>query len=266
MSTKGHTTGLAARVDIGERWKAGQTDPQIAQALQRPLATVRKWRRRYQQQGRTGLVSPMGRPKTGALGQTCVGVVQAIKAMREAHPGWGPLTLLAELPKDPSLVGHRRPSRSRMAAYLTEQGWARPYQRHQALPQPTLVSVTRPHQEWEMDAQGAIPVARLGRVSLINITDGFSHVKITSLACQHKTHANTPDHPLALRRGFARFGLPEQISLDHDSVFYDNRCGSPFPTRLHVWLIALGVAVRFIDQPPPREHARIERGHQTVTR
>jgi hypothetical protein len=142
----------------------------------------------------------------------------------------------------------------------------RPYQRHQELPQPPPQTVQRPHQEWELDAQGTTPVQGLGGVSLLTIEDVFSHVKVASLACLHKTHANTLDHQLVLRRAFVEFGLPEQISLDHDSVFYDNRCGSPFPTRLHLWLIALGVQVRFIQRPPPSEHARIERAHQTITR
>jgi hypothetical protein len=33
---------------------------------------------------------------------------------------------------------------------------------------------------------------------------------------------------------------------------------------LHLWLIGLGVQVRFIHKRPPLEHARIERHHQTI--
>jgi hypothetical protein len=51
MSIKGQPTSLAERVEIGERWQAGQ-------------------------------------------------VVQAITELRQAHPGWGPLTLLTELQLD----------------------------------------------------------------------------------------------------------------------------------------------------------------------
>ena len=265
MSLKGQPTSLAERVEIGERWQAGQSDAHIAQALQRPLATVRKWRRRYQRQGRAGLTRPLGRPKVGALGQSSVGVVQAIAEMRQAHPGWGPLTLLTELQQNPRFAGEHLPSRARIAAYLKAKGWVKRYEHHQELAGPAPQVAQRPHQEWEMDAQGSLPVAGLGGVSLINIEDVFSHVKVESLACLHKTHANTQDHQLALRRAFAQYGLPEQISLDHDSVFYDNQTASPFPTGLHLWLIGLGVQVRFIHQPPPAQHARIERAHQTVT-
>jgi hypothetical protein len=69
---------------------------------------------------------------------------------------------------------------------------------------------------------------------------------------------------LVLRYGFEQYGLPAWASLDHDSVFYDNTSASPFPTTFHLWLIALGIEVRFIAQPPPAEHSVIERTHQTV--
>lgn len=264
MIIKGQTTCLAERVEIGERWESGQSDPQIAQAMQRPLATIRKWRRRYQHLGRDGLASQMGRPKTGALGHCSGELVEAIAEMRQAHPGWGPITIRIEIQKDPRFLGKPLPSRSRIAAYLKEQGWVKKYERHQKLPQPKRQTVSRPHQEWEMDAQGEIQVEGLGGVSILNIQDVFSHLKVGSLACLHTNHANTQDHQLVLRRAFVLYGLPEQISLDHDSVFYDNQTASPFPTTLHLWLIALRIQVRFIHQPPPAEHAHTERGHQTV--
>jgi hypothetical protein len=40
---------------------------------------------------------------------------------------------------------------------------------------------------------------------------------------------------------------------------------SPFPTIVHLWLIALGIEVYFIERTPPAEHSVIERTHQTVT-
>jgi hypothetical protein len=69
---------------------------------------------------------------------------------------------------------------------------------------------------------------------------------------------------VALRRAFFHHGLPKQVSLDHDSVFYDNTSASPYPSLLHLWLIALGIEVRFIEQKPPAEHSVIERTHQTI--
>jgi hypothetical protein len=69
----------------------------------------------------------------------------------------------------------------------------------------------------------------------------------------------------ALRRAFLNWGRPEQITLDRDTVFYDNTYPSPFPTRIHRWLIALGVDVDFTRARRPTDHAQIERSHRTMT-
>jgi hypothetical protein len=81
---------------------------------------------------------------------------------------------------------------------------------------------------------------------------------------QPTSHPSTQAYQLVLRRAFVTYGLPDRVSLDHDSVFYDNVNPSPFPSPIHLWLIALGVPVRFIDQRPPAEHSVIERDHQTI--
>ncbi len=265
MSLRGQPTSLAERIEIGERWQGGQSDGQIAVALGRPIATIRKWRRRYQQEGRSGLSCKMGRPQTGILGTYPEAISSEVFRLREAHPGWGALTLLIELKKRVGIARQSLPSRSRIAAFLKQENKVRTYERHYELPEPKPQAIERPHQEWEVDAQGRIPVEGVGSASIINIGDVFSHLKIDSLPCLRTTHATTQDYQLILRRAFLHYGLPEQISLDHDSVFYDNQTASPFPTRLHLWLVGLGIEVRFIHKTPPAEHASIERTHPIIT-
>jgi transposase len=264
MKHKGQTTTLEERVTIAERVQAGQSSREIAKALERPLPTVRKWRQRYLREGRAGLSSQMGRPAAGALATTPAEMKVAILELREKHPGWGAQTLRLEIAKDDRFVSLRIPSRARIAAYLKEQKKVRKYERHQDLPEPKAQPVQRPHQEWEMDAQGVTTVAGLGKVSFINLLDVYSHVSIDSHACPHSSHPKSQAYQRVLRRAFIRYGLPEQISLDHDSAFYDNKSASPFPSRIHLWLIGLGVQVRFIRKRPPLEHSQIERHHQTI--
>lgn len=266
MSQKGKPTTLAERIEIAERACAGESSRAIAEALSRPISTVRKWRQRYNRQGRAGLSSQMGRPAAGALAQFPSEMKAAILRMRDACPGWGAQTLRLELAKDERFADQKRPSRSRIAAYLKEQQKVRKYERHQELPEPEKQPLERPHQEWELDAQGVTTVAGLGKVSVINVLDVYSHISVDSHACLHTRHPKAEEYQRMLRRAFVRYGLPEQISLDHDSAFYDNKSASPFPSRIHLWLIALGVQVRFIHKPPPMEHARIERHHQTMAR
>jgi transposase len=263
---RGRKSSLEERIDIGERWQAGQTDPQIAQAMGFSVWTVRKWRRKYQRSGRAGLSLPMGRPPTGALGQFPKDIRQRVQQMRQKHPGWGPLTIRTELENDPTLSGLKLPQRSRLAAFLKQAGLTRKYERHSELPQTQPTGPQHAHQEWEMDAQGVINVPQVGSVSVINISDLFSRLKIESYPCLETSHPRSLDYQLVLRRAFVHYGLPERISLDHDSVFYDNASASPYPTTLHLWLIALGIEVYFIQHPPPTEHSVIERTHQTITR
>jgi hypothetical protein len=98
-----------------------------------------------------------------------------------------------------------------------------------------------------------------GKVSLISIVDVVSRLKTESYPSLETTNPALADYQLSLRRAFLTFGLPEVMTLDHGTVFYDNTTPSPFPTRLHLWLLALGVQVRFTRKRCPTDHAIIER-------
>ena len=169
MAQRGRRTTLKERVEIGERWEASQTDPEIATAMGISVWTVRKWRRKYQRDGRSGLGSRMGRPATGALGQFPLELRDAVYEMREANPGWGPLTILTELGEDEHFKHLKLPSRSRVAAYLNEKEFTRKYERHSQLPQPRARTPQRAHEEWEMDAKGVMRLPPLGCVSIIRL-------------------------------------------------------------------------------------------------
>jgi transposase-like protein len=266
MAQRGRKTTLEERIEIGERWKAGQTDPEIAAAMGLSVWTVRKWRRKYQREGRSGLSSRLGRPPTGALGQFPLEIRDAVREMRDSNSGWGPLTIRVELEDDRRFTGMKLPSRPRIAAFLKQENLTREYERHSELPQSQSAEPERAHEEWEVDAKGVIKVPDLGSVSIINISDLFSRLKVDSFPCLNTSHPNTRDYQLVFRRAFLNYGLPERVSLDHDSVFYDNASASPYPMTLHQWLIALNVDVYFIKQKPPAAHSVIERTHQTINR
>ena len=136
MTHPGRTTTFAERLEVGERWSAGERDPDIAKAMGCSIWTVRKWRRRYQRDGRAGLVSQMGRPARGALSQFPLEMRDRIREMRQDNPGWGPTTILAELQQLPYFAGLRLPSRARIAAFLHQEALVRPYERHSELPEP----------------------------------------------------------------------------------------------------------------------------------
>lgn len=259
-------TSLQTRVAIRDAAQAGRSDHQISADLQISPATVRKWRRRIQ--AGPGLGSRLGRPRRGALSSFPGEVVAALRSWREAHPGWGPNTLLAELRRTERWVDQPLPSRAGIGRWLQQEHLARPYQPHTALP-PTCVSPTQAcHEEWELDARGQEPVPGVGVVSLIEINDLFSRVKLLSYPAvlgheRAQRRPTTEDYQLALRWAFTQWGLPDRLAVDHDSVFFDNRNPSPFPTRFHLWVLALGIDLTFGRAGQPRDQAVTERSHQT---
>ena len=264
MKQRGQPTPYAVRVKIGELASAGKSDAQIALELDDNYWTVRKWRRRFEKQGKPGLVSTMGRPAAGALSTFSSTVCSAIRRLRETHPGWGADSILASLVWDEGWRLDELPSRSSVAAFLKQSGLTKRYGYRAPLPEPEEQTVTRPHQEWELDAMGDQMVKGVGRVSLINIIDVLSSLKVESYPCLNQRNPATPEYYLTLRRAFLQFGLPERITFDRATVFYDNTSASPWPTKLHLWLIALGIEASFTRRRCPTDHARIERMHQTI--
>jgi hypothetical protein len=176
-----HTTGLEERVLICALAEAGYCDTAIAQRLGWKVSTVRKWRRRGQQGGLPALTSRMGRPAAGALSTFAPVVSTTLQMLRQAHPGWGPLTLRIEL--EEAFPDSHLPSRSTIARWLAQERLTRPYERHQDLPAPSPPSAQTPHQEWEMDARGYARVPQVGVITLIHLNDRFSKVKLMSYPC-----------------------------------------------------------------------------------
>ncbi len=263
-----HSTSLQDRVTILELAEAGLTDGEIAERLGWCPATVRKWRRRGQRQGRPGLASQLGRPPTGALSSFSATVRDTVQTWRQQHPGWGASTLAAEAETAADLAGQRLPKRATLARWLREQRLTRSYQRHRELPQPPADAAQAAHAAWEMDAYGTVRVPEVGMISLINLNDCFSRVKLLSFPCwvgdQRVTrHPDTPDYLLVLRLAFLRWGLPGQLRVDRDSVFFDNASKSPFPTQLHLFLLGLDVALVIGPPHQPQKRAITERSHQT---
>jgi transposase-like protein len=265
MQLRGQTTTFQTRLEISEHAAAGLSDTQIAAVVGCEVGTVRKWRRRSRKRGRIGFTSHMGRPTTGPVRTFPTALKEAILHLRTIHPGWGPATLLVELKMDASWCDQPLPSRACIDRLLKQAGLTRRYQPHHDLPQPPHVSPGTPHQEWQVDAQGIMRVEGVGKVSLISIVDVVSRLKAESYPGLETKNPALPDYQLTLRRAFLTYGLPEILTLDHGTVFYDNTTPSPFPTQLHLWLLALGVQVRFTRKRCPTDHAIIERTHQTMT-
>jgi transposase len=264
-------TTLEDRVQIVSLAGAGLNDPQIAGRTGWSVHTVRKVRRREQRYGRAGLASRTGRPARGPLSTYSHEIRDTLRAMRQAHPGWGPQTLRVELEQEAHFAGQALPSVASIERFLRAEKLSRSYQKRSDLPEPARQPAEAPHDVWEMDARGHSRVPDVGVVSLVNLNDRCSHARLLSypvwLGDRRCTrYANTEDYQTALRLAFTDWGLPKQLQVDRGPVFIDNRTGSPFPTRLHLWLVALGVDVLFGRPSRPTDQGMTERSHQLWAR
>ena len=260
-------TLLAERVRINELAQKGKRDPAIAEELGWSRWTVRKWRRRQRDQGRAGLHSQMGRPKRGALSSYPAELKETLLTWRQQHPGWGAKTLQAELAADERFAGQKLPSLRSINHLLKDNDLVKPHERHTSLPQSAATSPQASHEEWEIDACGHQYIPDVGVIELINLNDCYSHLRLLSYPCllgrqRLSRRATTHDYQLVLRLAFAEWGLPEKLSSDHLRIFYEPQSKSPFPTRLHLWLIALGISLNFGRFNQPTDQAITERSHQ----
>lgn len=260
-------TTLEDRLQIGNLAQLGWTDRQIAEQMGWSEHTVRKWRRKQEREGRAGVVSRMGRPARGSMSTFGDALRETLRRWRSEHPGWGPTTLHAELRTDPAFAGQALPSPASIGRFLKAQHLSRGYEKHGMLPVPDRALASTPHAIWEMDARGYSRVPEVGIVSLIDLNDRCSHVRLLSYPvgvgsqrCQR--HPNTEDYQTALRLAFTDWGLPQQLQVDHEAMFADNTSKSPFPTRLHLWLLALGIDLLYGRRGRPTDQGMTERSHQ----
>jgi len=261
------STELVDRIRISELVAEGQDDQTIAKAVGWSVYTVRKWRYRYRDQGRVGLKTKMGRPQKGAMNTYPVQMREAVVSWRKQHPGWGAKTLRTELELDDRFKDKLLPSRRSINRLLEQHHLLDPQEPHSALPQVQSDEVQAAHDEWEIDARGHQYIPEVGVVELINLNDGYSRTRLLSYPCllgqqRLSRRANTEDYQLILRLAFSQWGLPKRLVSDHHRLFYDGKSHSPFPTRLHLWLIALGISLEFGRFSCPTDQAITKRSHQ----
>lgn len=218
---------------------------------------------------RGGYHSQMGRTQIGFLGTFPDALKTLIRAIRSKNQGYGAKSIIAELIHKYGYLENDLPCKSILAAFLKEESFTKRYEPHSDLPSTIklLKPPTRPHERWQLDGRGNETVGGVGVVALLSIKDVFSTLYVCNFPAVMKSlegHPNTSDYQTALRIGFTERGLPESLQVDHASVFYDNKTKSPFPTQLHLWLVALGVELIYSRVHCPTDQGMVERSHETI--
>lgn len=212
----------------------------------------------------------MGRPKSGYLSSYPQSLRDRIVLMRQLEEGWGPKTILAELKNLYGYVDNDLPNRSSIAFFLKQEGLIKNYERHSDLPVPPFGGAKEAHDLWQLDARGN-EVAKTEKeeltIALLDIKDVFSKTYVCCFPAQMSSkrgHPNTNNYQIALRLGFIQHGMPKRVQVDHASVFCENTTKSPFPTTLHLWLVALGIDLCYSRVHQPTDQAHVERSHEVL--
>ena len=209
----------------------------------------------------------MGRPTKGVLRSYPPQLLEDIGEIRGKKSGWGAISIRIELMNNYGYTADSLPSISGINRYLKSAGFIASRQPPGGMPTPTLPSTSQVHELWEVDAQGAVKVAGIGYQSMINMKDSLSRKYCMSFPVSvknGKTQPRTLHYQWAFRLAFMESGRPHNVQVDKDSVFIENTSKSPFPSKLYLWLLALGVHMHFIKVSPPRKQAMVERSHQTL--
>jgi transposase-like protein len=249
----------------------GKSLVRLAKELGRSAVTVRKWWRRYRDEGLSGLgTRKRGRKRQGILGSYRLELRDEILNLKRSHPGWGASRVLVELQRDERFRDFRLPSRSRVAAFFKANcpDCLAGYRRHPKRSEHACPA-TAVHEIWQLDSQENIRLLDGDIATVCSVRDPYGAAMLTSRAVSVKGGKTYRKLTWMEVRQVLRDAFTEWRTLP-DSVWTDNEHGlagnadDPFPSRLTMWLAGLGIRHGFIRPHCPTDQPHIERNHRTL--
>jgi putative transposase len=186
-------------------------------------------------------------------------IVEAILALRERHPRWGPRKLRAWLDRNRSRT--LWPSASTIGRVLLRHGRTARRRRHRRTPpynQPFRTCL-EPNAVWCADFKGWFRTGDGARCQPLTVSDAHSRFVLACRALPTLTQGSVRPVIEAL---FREYGLPWAIRTDNGAPFASTALGGL--SRLAVWWIKLGIMPERIDPGHPEQNGRHERFHRTL--
>jgi hypothetical protein len=103
------------------------------------------------------------------------------------------------------------------------------------------------HGGWQMDAKKSVIVQGVGATTFHQALDEFGRATV-----MHRAHP-----------AFTQWGLPFAIKTDRATIFVDAD-PTPFPTRLTLWWVGLGIQHHLIPRHTHQRNGSVERSHRTL--
>lgn len=260
-------TTVQQRKQIMELVQSGHSCAAIARQLKLSHWTVRKWSRRTRSGDVSRLVTAIGRPAAGPLADAHPLVRYLALRLKRKHPAWGAVYIVQQMRKSPRLQGMRLPHPSTVWRYWRTFG-ERLTKRRQRQPKVAVAPVRAVHGLWQLDFKESVDVPGVGPTTISQARDAVGRATVlhrihpAGQVGQRIVKLTTEQVQADCRQAFLEWGLPDAIQTDHASLFTDDD-PSPFPTRLRLWWLGLGIEHRLI-QHGPQQNGSVERAHRTL--
>ena len=260
-------TTIAQRREMMRLVEEGYTYAEVAQQIDVSFWTARKWIRIGKKYGVQNLASSYGRPRAGPLRGFDPMIRYIALRLKRQHPKWGAEYVLKKLRERHLLKAKELPSTTTIWRYWRSFG-DRLFPKRD--PSRSKVSPSNiPHGVWQMDAKESVQIPGVGLVSFNQARDEFGRITV-----MHRVHAE-PERARQMARltsesafqdcriAFTQWGMPEAIQTDRDTIYVDSG-KSPFPNRIVLWWVGLGIEHRLIPRRTPKRNGTVERSHRTL--
>jgi putative transposase len=155
------------------------------------------------------------------------------------------------------------PSESTFKRWFSRWGWVRRrprrVRRGTVVVRPRVRKAHASNEVWTVDFKGWFRTGDRRRIEPLTVRDLYSR-KVLSVALLGDQKGATVQR--AMRRIFARNGLPERIRCDNGYPFGSS--GSMGLSRLSAWWMKLGIAVDFMDPGHPEQNGGHEQMHRIL--
>jgi transposase InsO family protein len=214
-----------------------------------------KWLRRVRADGGDAALEDRSRRPQCSPGRTSAATEEAVLALRQRHPAWGPRKLQRVLLNE----GHEKvPAVSTMAAILKRHGLIDADEGLKHCPVKRFEH-DAPNDLWQMDYLGHFAIDT-GRCHSLTALDDHSRYGLLLAACGDETTSTVQQR---LTGAFRRYGLPWRMTMDNGSP-WGNSDDRHDLTPLVVWMMRLGIAVSHSRPYHPQTQGKDERFHRTL--
>jgi transposase InsO family protein len=218
--------------------------------------TVHRWLVRYAAEGLGALADRSSRPDR-CPHQVAPEIEARIVALRRAHPGWGPRTILAKLRRELD----EPPSRSSIYRCLLRHRLIEPKPRRRRPKDYKRWERSRPMELWQMDVMGGVMLADGTECKAITGIDDHSRFCVIAKVVHRATARPVCE---ALVEALGRHGVPDQILTDNGKVFTGRLARKAAMVAFD--RICLHNGIRHLLTAPysPTTTGKIERLHKTI--